>query len=175
MRGFPQDETVANMLNIDTENDNEIWEWQRKLCWGYKINCSQKSLKILPWVEALLKCFIAYPNHEKPLLWEGLFFQISNSVQSVNESTYDFVVKLMSQWGKVLILAKEEDCPCDEKLVQRRFLRAISAGIRNNNIHIWSVRKESFINLIMSFQLIFNQNYSAILLLYVASVYTHEY
>ena len=34
----------------------------------------------------------------------------------------------------MLILAKEEDCPYDEKLVQRRFLHAISTGIRNNNI-----------------------------------------
>ena len=62
------------------------------------------------------------------------FTEMSNSVQSVNESTYDFAVKLMSKWEKVLILAKEEDCPYDEKLVQRRFLHAISTGIRNNNI-----------------------------------------
>lgn len=60
--------------------------------------------------------------------------EMSNSVQSVNESTYDFVVKLMSKREKVLILAKEEDCPYDEALVQRRFLHAISTGIRNNNI-----------------------------------------
>ena len=60
--------------------------------------------------------------------------EMSNSVQSVNESTYDFVVKLMSKREKVLILAKEEDCPYDEKFVQRRFLHVISTGIRNNNI-----------------------------------------
>ena len=60
---------------------------------------------------------------------------MSNSVQSVNESTYDFVVKLMSKREKVLILAKEEDCPYDEKLAQHRFLHAISTGIQNNNIH----------------------------------------
>ena len=60
--------------------------------------------------------------------------EMSNSVQSVNESTYDFVVKLMSKREKVLILAKEEDCPYDETLVQRRFLHAISTGLRNNNI-----------------------------------------
>ena len=34
----------------------------------------------------------------------------------------------------MLILAKEEDCPYDEKLVQRRFLHAISIGIRNSDI-----------------------------------------
>ena len=44
--------------------------------------------------------------------------EMSNSVQSVNESTYDFIVKLMSKREKVLILAKEEDCPYDEKLAQ---------------------------------------------------------
>ena len=40
----------------------------------------------------------------------------------------------MSKREKVLILPKEEYCPYDEKLVQCRFLRAISIGIRNNNI-----------------------------------------
>ena len=34
----------------------------------------------------------------------------------------------------MLVLAKEEDCPYDEKLVQRWFLHAISTDIRNNNI-----------------------------------------
>ena len=54
--------------------------------------------------------------------------EMSNSVQ------YDFVMKVMSKRGKVLILAKEGDCPYDEKLVRSRFLHAISTGIRNNNI-----------------------------------------
>ena len=35
---------------------------------------------------------------------------------------------------KVLILAKEEGCPFDKGLIQRRFLHAISTGLRNNNI-----------------------------------------
>ena len=60
--------------------------------------------------------------------------EMSNSVQSVNESIYELVVKLMSKREKVLILAKEEDCPYDKTLVQPRFLHAISTGIRNNNI-----------------------------------------
>ena len=49
-------------------------------------------------------------NHSSSTLTE-----MSNCVKSVNESTYDFVVKLMSKREKVLILAKEEDCPYDEK------------------------------------------------------------
>ena len=61
--------------------------------------------------------------------------EISNSVQSVNESTYDFVMKLMCKQEKVLILAKEKDCPYDEKLVQHQILHAISTGRQNNNIH----------------------------------------
>ena len=60
--------------------------------------------------------------------------EMSNSGQTVNDSTYDFVMKQMSKREKVLILAKEEDCPYDDKLVLRRFLHAISTGIRNNNI-----------------------------------------
>ena len=43
--------------------------------------------------------------------------EMSNSVQSVYESTYNFVVKLRSKREKVLALAKE-DCPYDQKLVQ---------------------------------------------------------
>ena len=41
----------------------------------------------------------------------------SDSVQFANESTYDFVMKLMCK-RKVLILPKEKDCPYDEKLTQ---------------------------------------------------------
>ena len=58
----------------------------------------------------------------------SMLTEMSNSVQ------YDFVMKVMSKRGKVLILAKEGDCPYDEKLVHSRFLHAISTGIRNNNI-----------------------------------------
>ena len=43
--------------------------------------------------------------------------EMSNSVQSVYESTHNFVVKLRSKREKVLALAKE-DCPYDQKLVQ---------------------------------------------------------
>ena len=59
--------------------------------------------------------------------------EMSNSVQSVtNEQTRQSETN--EQTRKVLILAKEEDCPYDEKLLQRRFLHAISTGIRNSNI-----------------------------------------
>ena len=43
-------------------------------------------------------------------------------------------MKLMSKQEKVLILAKEDDCPYDEKHDQRRFLHAISIGIQNSDI-----------------------------------------
>ena len=35
---------------------------------------------------------------------------------------------------KVLILVKEEGCPFDKGLLQRRFLHTILTGLRNNNI-----------------------------------------
>ena len=60
--------------------------------------------------------------------------EMSNSVQYVNESTNGFVVKVMRKREKVLVLAKEEDCPYDEKLVQFRFLHAILNGTQYNNI-----------------------------------------
>ena len=59
---------------------------------------------------------------------------MNNAVQSSTESPYDFIVCLLSMREKVLVLAKEEGCPFDECLVQRRFLHAISTGLRNNNI-----------------------------------------
>ena len=42
----------------------------------------------------------------------------SDSVQFANESTYDFVMKLMRKRKKLLILPKDKDCPYDEKLIQ---------------------------------------------------------
>ena len=59
---------------------------------------------------------------------------MSNAVQSSTESPHDFVVRLLSMREKVLILAKEEDCPFGKGLLQRHFLQAISTGLRNNNI-----------------------------------------
>ena len=88
---------------------------------------SKPSLNVLSLIQIMRSHFSEKDPSSTPT-------EMSNSVQSVHESTYDFVVKLMSKREKVLILAKEEDCPYDEKLVQRRFLHAISTGIRNNNI-----------------------------------------
>ena len=42
----------------------------------------------------------------------------SDSEQFANESTYDFVMKLMCKRKKLLILPKDNDCPYDEKLIQ---------------------------------------------------------
>ena len=61
-------------------------------------------------------------------------FEMSNAVQSSTESTHDFVVHLLSMREEVLILAKEEGCPCDKGLLQQRFLHAILTGLRKNNI-----------------------------------------
>ena len=54
------------------------------------------------------------------------FTEMSNAVQSSTESPHDFAVRLLSMREKVLILAKEEGCPFDKGLFQRRFLHAIS-------------------------------------------------
>ena len=59
---------------------------------------------------------------------------MSNVVQSSTESPHNFIVLSLSIREKVLILAKEEDCPLDKGLLQRCFLHAILTGLRNNNI-----------------------------------------
>ena len=73
-------------------------------------------------------------SHFKEKDSSSTFTEMSNAVQSGNESPHDFVVRLLSLREKVLILAKEEGCPFSESLLQRRFLHAISTGLRNNNI-----------------------------------------
>ena len=60
--------------------------------------------------------------------------ETTNAVQSSTESPHDFVVHLLIIREKGLILAKEEGCPFDKGLLQRRFLYAILTGLRNNNI-----------------------------------------
>ena len=59
---------------------------------------------------------------------------MSNVVQSSTESPHNFIVLSLSIREKVLILAKEEDCPLDKGLLQLCFLHAILTGLRNNNI-----------------------------------------
>ena len=55
------------------------------------------------------------------------FTEMSNAGQSSTESPHDSTVRLLSMREKVLILAKEEGFPFDDKgLFQRRFLHAIS-------------------------------------------------
>ena len=65
---------ILNNFGLSNPYQKSRLQWQWNLYWGYKINCPWKWLKILAWVRALFKCFITYPNHEKSLLSEGLFF-----------------------------------------------------------------------------------------------------
>ena len=62
------------------------------------------------------------------------FTEMSNAVQFSTELPHDFVVRSLSMKEKVLILAKEEGCPFDKSLLQRRFFHAILTGSRKNNI-----------------------------------------
>jgi len=59
---------------------------------------------------------------------------MTNSVQGPNESAQEFVFRLMSLREKVIVLAEQDNCPNDRKVTQKRFIHALSTGIRNNNI-----------------------------------------
>ena len=60
--------------------------------------------------------------------------ELSNAYQTNVETCLEFVMRLMSLRQKVLSLASEEACPYDHDFIQIRFLRAVSTGLRNNNI-----------------------------------------
>ena len=73
-------------------------------------------------------------SHSREKDSSSTFTEMSNAVQSSSESPHDFVVRFLSMRENILILAKEEGCPFDKDLLQRRFRHAISTGLRNNNI-----------------------------------------
>ena len=78
----------------------------------------------------------------------SLFTEMSSSAQAPGESANEFAIRLMSLRQKVLILSKEEDCPYDGTLVRKRFLHALSTGLRNNNVR--QELSETFKNLNVS-------------------------
>lgn len=78
----------------------------------------------------------------------SLFTEMSSSAQAPGESANEFAIRLMSLRQKVLILSKEEDCPYDSTLVRKRFLHALSTGLRNNNVR--QELSETFKNLKIS-------------------------
>ena len=73
-------------------------------------------------------------SHFKEKDSTSVFTELSNAVQLGSESAMEFTIRLMSLRQKVYSLSKEEDCPYEIRLVQKRFLHAISTGLKNNNI-----------------------------------------
>lgn len=64
----------------------------------------------------------------------SVFTELSGAVQEPQETVNDFVLRLMGMREKVLALAKEEDCPYDQRLVQKRFMYSLSTGMKSNNL-----------------------------------------
>ena len=65
-----------------------------------------------------------------------LFTSLSTAKQGNQESAQDFVLRLMNLRQKILFVSREESVCYDPKLVQKRFLHAVSTGLQNNNIRI---------------------------------------
>lgn len=64
----------------------------------------------------------------------SLFTSLSTAKQNNDESPQDFVMRLINLRQKVLFVARQEKSNYDFELVQKRFLHAISTGIKNDNI-----------------------------------------
>jgi len=82
-------------------------------------------------LESLLKIL---RSHFKEKDSTSRFTEMSTSVQTSIESPLEFTVRLMSLRQKVILLSREEDCPYNPKLIQKRFLHALSTGLRNDNL-----------------------------------------
>ena len=76
------------------------------------------------------------------------FNEMSNCVQGPAESELDFCLRAMSLRQKVVMLAEEEGCPYDSKLLRKRFFHAIFTGFKHNNIRLelQSVLKQGIIS-----------------------------
>ena len=65
-----------------------------------------------------------------------LFTSLSTARQGTNESSQDFVLRLMNLRQKILFVSKEESVEYHPQLVQKRFLHAVSTGLQNDNLRI---------------------------------------
>lgn len=73
-------------------------------------------------------------SHYKEKDSTSVFTEMSNAAQLPTETAHEFAIRLMSLRQRVLLLSREEDCPYDLRLVKKRFLYALSTGLKSSGI-----------------------------------------
>ena len=73
-------------------------------------------------------------SHFKEKDSASVFTEFQNAAQSVNETSLEFILRLMCMRQKVLTLSNEEGCPYDKILLNKRFFHTMFTGLRNINI-----------------------------------------
>ena len=73
-------------------------------------------------------------SHYKEKDSTSVFTEMSNAAQLPTETAHEFAIRLMSMRQRVLLLSREEDCPYDLRLVKKRFLYALSTGLKSSSI-----------------------------------------
>ena len=64
-----------------------------------------------------------------------LFTELSNAKQTVSESAYEFVIRLLSLRQKITFVSKQEDSNSfSSEFLQEQFLHSVLTGLKNENI-----------------------------------------
>ena len=93
---------IEDQTRIENFNDNEIWTSVIKSIVPENHLRSYPESKSSLNVSSLIQIMRRHFSESES---SSMLTEMSNSVQSVNESTYDFVVRLMSNQEKVMVLA----------------------------------------------------------------------
>ena len=75
-------------------------------------------------------------NHYKLTDSATMLTQLSGSVQAANQKVQDYVAQLGRLRNDIVTVSQEEGNPLDPAMVQRRFLHALSVGVRKNTIRL---------------------------------------
>ena len=73
-------------------------------------------------------------NHYKLTDSSKMLTQLSGSVQAPNQNVQDYVAQLARLRNDIVTVSREEGNPLDPDMVRRRFLHALSVGVRKDTI-----------------------------------------
>ena len=75
-------------------------------------------------------------SHFKEKDSASVFTELGNAVQISTENSLEFVIRLMCLRQKVFDLAREEGCPYEQTLLNKRMFHAMFTGLSNANIRV---------------------------------------
>ena len=65
-----------------------------------------------------------------------LLTELSNGTQEPKETEMNYVLRLMGVRNNVITLSRDEGCPLDEVMVQKRFMHAVAVGLKKDAIRL---------------------------------------